>query len=422
MDIQVGLETDSLSPKATGLSNTTRVTAVIVNLFHSLSLVLPGPRCGHSLLFTIIACLILLVPGSRLSAATDAAQEKDLGKAASLEEMRLRVAAASAISPPWDGPRLGPNAKIGRTIAIINEDLRNGGILGVAQGVREAAKVLGWKVEMFDAGGTQEGRKEAAARALRADPDGVLLNGADAKIMAPWLAPFTKREIPVVGWHVGPTAGKMTEGAVAMNVSTDPLEVARITAMAAIVAAQGRAGVIIFTDSNFEIALAKSDAMAEVIRRCQGCTLLEVRDVAISDSAQLMPSVSRELLDRYGDRWTHALAINDIYFDHAVPEFILAGPAAQHIDLLSAGDGSSAAYVRIQAGAFQVGTVAEPLNLHGWQLVDELNRLMEHQPVSGYVASVHLITPENVEYDGGLEYHYDPANGYRNVYRRIWGR
>jgi ribose transport system substrate-binding protein len=90
--------------------------------------------------------------------------------------------------------------------------------------------------------------------------------------------------------------------------------------------------------------------------------------------------------------------------------------------LLSAGDGSSAAYVRIQAGAYQVGTVAEPLNLHGWQLVDELNRLMEHEPVSGYVAPVHLITPENVEYDGGLEYTYDPANGYRNVYRRIWGR
>ncbi|MEJ2691454.1 MAG: substrate-binding domain-containing protein [Candidatus Thiodiazotropha sp.] len=352
----------------------------------------------------------------------EATQAKDLGATASLEEMRQRVAAASAISPPWDGPLLGPKAKTGRTIAIINEDLRNGGILGVAQGVREAAKVLGWKVKMFDAGGTQEGRKEAAAQALRVDPDGVLLNGADAKIMAPWLAPLAKREIPVVGWHVGPKAGKMSAGAVAMNISTDPLEVARITAMAAIVAAQGRAGVIIFTDSNFEIALAKSDAMAEVIRRCQGCSLLEVRDVAISDSAQRMPTVSRELLDRYGERWTHALAINDIYFDHAVPEFILAGPAAQHIDLLSAGDGSSAAYVRIQARAFQVGTVAEPLNLHGWQLVDELNRLMEHQPVSGYVAPVHLITPENVEYDGGLEYRYDPTNGYRNIYRRIWGR
>jgi ribose transport system substrate-binding protein len=357
-----------------------------------------------------------------VSAATDATQKKDSGKAVSLEEMRQQVAAASAISPPWDGPQLGPKAKTGRTIAIINEDLRNGGILGVAQGVREAAKVLGWKVRMFDAGGTQKGRKEAAAQALRADPDGLLLNGADAKIMAPWLAPFAKREIPIVGWHVGPKAGKTTEGAVAMNVSTDPLEVARITAMAAIVAAQGKAGVIIFTDSNFEIALAKSDAMAEMIRHCQKCTLLEVRDVAISDSAQLMPSISRELLDRYGDRWTHALAINDIYFDHAVPEFILAGPTAQHVDLLSAGDGSSAAYVRIQAGAYQVGTVAEPLNLHGWQLVDELNRLMEHEPVSGYVAPVHLITPENVEYDGGLEYHYDPANGYRNVYRRIWGR
>lgn len=50
--------------------------------------------------------------------------------------------------------------------------------------------------------------------------------------------------------------------------------------------------------------------------------------------------------------------------------------------------------------------VDEPLNLHGWQLVDELNRLLVKQPVSGYVVPVHLVTP---------------GNGYRAVYRRIWG-
>jgi preprotein translocase subunit YajC len=41
-----------------------------------------------------------------------------------------------------------------------------------------------------------------------------------------------------------------------------PLEVARITASAAVVASGGLAGVVIFTDSNFEIALgnAKEEA------------------------------------------------------------------------------------------------------------------------------------------------------------------
>jgi ribose transport system substrate-binding protein len=377
------------------------------------------PGTSRLIRFLILISVLFGIPGGYtvVNAVAD-----ELATAMSLEEMQRNVAAASAVSPPWDGPTQGPKASTGRTIAIINEDLRNGGILGVAQGIREAVQVLGWKVRMFDAGGTPAGRKKAAAQALDADPDGVILNGADASIMAPFLSPLVQQHIPIVGWHVGPKAGVMEQGGIAMNVSTDPIDVARVTAMAAIVGAKGKAGVVIFTDSNFAIALAKSKAMAEVIKSCQKCTLLEVRDLAISDSARLMPAVSRNLLQRYGKRWTHALAINDIYFDHAVPEFILAGPEAQHVEFLSAGDGSSAAYVRILAGSFQVGTVAEPLNLQGWQLVDELNRLMEGQPPSGYVAPVHLITPENAEYDGGADYHYDPANGYRDVYRRIWGR
>jgi ribose transport system substrate-binding protein len=276
--------------------------------------------------------------------------------------MRRQVQAASVASPPWTGPQQGPTAAAGKTIAIISEDLRNGGVLGVAQGVQEAAQVLGWEVRVFDAGGTAGGRRRAAAEALDADPDGAVLDGADARAMQPWLAPFAERGIPVVGWHVGPVAGAIATGPVAMNVSTDPVEVARIAAMAAIVAASGRAGVVIFTDSNFEIAMAKARAMAELVRSCADCTLLETRDIPISGSGQAVPEATRGLLARHGERWTHGLAINDIYFDRAVPELILAGPEAQHISLLSAGDGSNAAFLRIQSGTFQAGTVAEPLH------------------------------------------------------------
>lgn len=340
----------------------------------------------------------------------------------SLATMRAQVDAASKPGAPWDGPRSGPAGERGKTVAVLSEDLRNGGILGVAQGVREAAGVLGWTVKVFDAGGSAAGRDKAIADTLAADPDGVILVGADASALAPQLAPFATRHIPIVGWHVGPQPGALRTGPVAVNVSSDPLEVARITAMAAVVASGGKAGVVIFTDSNFAIATAKANAMAEVIRACTGCRLLEMRDVAISRSATQMPEVTRALMTRYGKRWTHALAINDIYFDYAVPELVKAGLAGDSLGLLSAGDGSPAAFLRIQAHTFQTGTVAEPLNLHGWQLVDELNRLLARQPVSGYVLPVHLVTTENVGFDGGPRYQYDPDNGYRDIYRRIWRR
>lgn len=340
----------------------------------------------------------------------------------STAEMQQTVALAKAHGTPWRGPQSGPPGQPDKSIAIISEELRNGGILGVAQGVREAAKVLDWKVRVFDAGGTASGRDKASADALASRPDGVILIGADAAQMRERLAPIARKGIPVVGWHVGEHAGPMADSHVAMNVSTDPLEVARITAMAAITGARERLGVVIFTDSNFKIAMAKANAMAEIVKACEVCTLLEMRDVAISHSAEQMPGVTRELLARHGKRWTHALAINDIYFDYAVPELIAQGLPGNSIRLLSAGDGSASAFMRIHAGSFQTGTVAEPLNLHGWQLVDELNRLLARQPVNGYMAPVHLVAPENVNFDGGKRYLYDPDNNYRQAYRRIWQR
>jgi ribose transport system substrate-binding protein len=150
--------------------------------------------------------------------------------------------------------------------------------------------------------------------------------------------------------------------------------------------------------------------------------LLEVRDVAIARSQELMAATTRALLERYGKRWTYALAVNDIYFDYAAPVLTQAEMPSTAMAMLSAGDGSESAFLRIRTGSFQTGTVAEPVNLHGWQLIDELNRLFAGQRVTGYVFPVHLVTADNVAADGGDRLLYDPNNGYRDVYRRIWQR
>ena len=34
---------------------------------------------------------------------------------------------------------------------------------------------------------------------------------------------------------------------------------------------------------------------------------------------------------------------------------------------------------------------------------------------------VHLVTKENIEFDGGPQNVFDPDNGYRDAYKKIWG-
>ena len=370
--------------------------------------------CAHAIFLTQLAS------AAPVSGAAAAASIEPTGDY--LADARRVVEAAGRPAAAWVGPRNGPRAQPGKRIAMVNEDLRNGGILAVDEGVLEAAKVIGWTVKVFDSGGTPEGRKKMLADALNSHPDGLIVLGGDGRALAPWLQPFADRGIPIVGWHVTAQAGPVPGTPVAMNVSTDPLEVARVTALAAIVQSGGHAGVVVFTDTNYELPRTKADAMAAVVRGCAGCTLLEVRDVAISRNAELMPATTRALLARYGKRWTHALAINDIYFDYAAPVLTQAALPNNALSMLSAGDGSESAFLRIRTGAFQTGTVAEPLNLHGWQLVDEMNRLLAGEPVTNTVFPVHLVTADNIDADGGDRLLYDPANGYRDIYRRIWRR
>ena len=120
---------------------------------------------------------------------------------------------------------------------------------------------------------------------------------------------------------------------------------------------------------------------------------------------------------------THSLAINDIYFDFMGPSLAAAGIAGDGSPkAVAAGDGSQSAYQRIRTGEYQAVTVAEPLNLQGWQLVDELNRAMQGEAWSGYTSPLHVVTADNIGFDGGDENIFDPGNGYRDEYAKIWGR
>lgn len=128
------------------------------------------------------------------------------------------------------------------------------------------------------------------------------------------------------------------------------------------------------------IVIAKADEIKATIKALGG-TALEYVDTPIADTSTRMPTLTTALLQKYGASWTHALAINDICFDFMGPAQAAAGvPGDGASRAVAAGDGSQGACQRIRAGQYQALTVTEPLNLQGWQLVDEMNRAMQGEP------------------------------------------
>ena len=346
-----------------------------------------------------------------------------VARADDLQAARDYIAKVTAPVTAWNGPTTGPKAAGNKLIVVVSTDQRNGGARGVGEGVEEAAKVIGWDVRTIDGQGSVNARAAGIAQAVALKADGLVLDAIDGAEQAAAVETAAKAGIKIVGWHSSPKPGPDAKLNLFTNLTTDPLEVAKSAATYAVVHSDGKAGAIVFTDSAYAIAIAKSDAMAAVIKACKTCTLLSIEDTPLADAANRMPQLTTSLLQRYGAKWTYGLSINDLTFDFMAPSLQsagIAGDAPPHA--ISAGDGSEPAFQRIRAGEYQIGTVAEPLRLHGWQAVDELNRAFAGQPASGFVAPPHLFIKANIDKDGGPKNIFDPQNGYPEIFKKIWGK
>ncbi|USX54010.1 substrate-binding domain-containing protein [Lentzea sp. HUAS12] len=335
-----------------------------------------------------------------------------------LADARKRVAESLSGTTGFTPPSQPvPAQRVGGTIAFVAADLTNGGVNTVSRAVAEAAAAIGWKVTVLDGKGSAQGRTDALNQALAMKPIGVVLGGFDATEQASTTRQAADLGIPVVGWHAGATPGPMTAAGVFVNVTTDPLEVAWLAAAFAVADSAGTAGVVVLTDSQYEIALRKAKAMQDYVRLCAGCTVLSGEDSPISEADARMPSLVSSLLQRNGDRFGYLLAINGNYFGGAKSSLRDAGKLPDGPPKsVAAGDGDSAEFQRIRTADYQAATVAEPMVLQGWQLVDELNRALAGREPSGFLAKPALITKSNVP-AGEV---FDPPSGYREIYRKVW--
>ncbi|MEX1652710.1 substrate-binding domain-containing protein [Streptomyces pseudovenezuelae] len=327
------------------------------------------------------------------------------------------VKQAEKTDMPWDGPTSGPTAVPGKTIVYVAQTMTNPGVAGAAQGVRNAAAVIGWNVRVIDGGGTPAGIQAAMSEAVTLKPAGIVIGGFDPNSTSQQVSRANAAGIPLIGWHAVATPGPSKKPRLFTNVTTRVDDVSAISARWIIAHSNGHAGVVIITDASILFARSKSELIKKELATCAGVKLLAYENIPIPDASNRTPREISSLLSRFQGRWTHSAAINDLYFADAAPAFRAAGkPGSGPPFNIGAGDGDPSAFQRINSKQYQAATVPEPLNLQGWQIVDEFNRAFSGRPASGYVAPVHITTAANSH--GATS--WDPS-GYRAAYRKIWG-
>lgn len=335
-----------------------------------------------------------------------------------LAKAKKMVKQAEDVNAPWGGPTTGPEAVPDKTIVYVAQTLTNPGVAGVAAGAREAGKTIGWDVRTIDGQGTPGGIRAAFSKAIALNPAGIVIGGFDPKSTDEQVRKANAAGIPLIGWHAVAAPGPSKDPELFSNITTKVEDVAAISADWIISRANGRAGVVLFTDASIPFAKRKSDLIKKELATCSGVKLLSYENIPIQDASSRTLARVPALLSRFGDEWTYSAAINDLYFEHAAPALRAAGKQGADAPFnIGAGDGDPSAFQRINGREFQAATVPEPLSEQGWQIIDEFNRAFAGKPATGYVAPVHIATAAN----SGGAVSWD-SQGYREAYRKIWGR
>jgi ribose transport system substrate-binding protein len=316
---------------------------------------------------------------------------------------------------PWDGPLAGPPAQRDKKVVFIASDLRNGGLVRAYRGLSAAARRLGWRLSWLNGQDSPPLIEQLLRSESVLHADAVVLGGFDAQTVREQVDDLWRRGVVVLGWHAAARPGPQDH--LFTNVSTNPEEVARLAANFVIANSKGTAGVVLFNDCRFAVANAKTREMLRLLLACQGCKVLSVEDLPLNRVEEMLPGRVRQLQSKFRSDWTYTLGINDLYFDSMSHPLDRLG--VHYMVNVSAGDGSLSAMSRIRDELGQAAAIAEPMNLQGWQLADELNRAFAGVGPSLYVTHPRLVTSEMVR-GRYLDIGYDPDNHYREMYLKIW--
>ena len=334
-------------------------------------------------------------------------------------QAEAQVKLLSGPQTTWNGPTSGPKPEPGKHIVWLSVDEQNQASHQWGQALTDAAKAIGWTVTVIDGHDTPVGWLEGINQAIALKADGVVTDVDAGSIQDPVKQALDKGMV-LVGIHATGTPGAHPELGLFFNIGEDPRDIGRAQADWVIADSKGKAHVVVTTHGEFAIAMTKASATKDRLMQCSTCVVEEFSNSPMAEVSQRQPELVTAWVQKYGMP-LYITAVADYTLQFQIPALNAGGVDPMSVKLVGA-DGDKGAYARIRAGnQYQVVTVSEPNELLAYQAVDELNRAFHHQPPSGFVQRPFLVTPANVNAEGGDQNIFIPSNNYKQHYLEIWG-
>lgn len=320
----------------------------------------------------------------------------------------------------WSGPKEGPVLQAGKKIIFVAYDMNNTSVAVWASALKKIADAVGWDIAVMDGQGQTAAQQSAMLQAIAQKPDGIIL-GVMPDVFRPLFQRAADAGIKVVGMHSAPGSGAFPEYGLFWNVGQDPVEVGRALIDWIIVHSQGKARVIITSDTAFVVPEQKAKGMREEIATCKECEVLLDTQVPFAGANTRVPQLITAWVNEYGSGGPFYIAQPADYFtDFQIPALRAAGVKLGDV-ILTGMDAAPAVYDRIRAGdTYHEVSAPLPYEMQAYQAIDEMNRALSGQPPAEFATPVHIIDRDNVDNSGGKDNTYIPANQYAERFLELW--
>jgi ribose transport system substrate-binding protein len=374
-----------------------------------MSFSLPGRRLVAGL--TLAVALVTTAGCGGASNGASASGDSDAAAAnAAAAQERVQAEMADVTSGV---PTEGPTAVPGKFVVMIPCAEASEGCAQPARGAKEAAELLGWRVQIIDGGGTADTQAAAVRQAVTLDADGIITFAIDPKTIQgavqearsagiKFLAQSTNKTDLVDFSDIPDAEGWKASGSYLADY--------------AIAKTDGNVRALVLHDTGFETMIQRHAAFVDQLKACSTCEILDEQQFTFADLATSVPQTVQQMAQTNPD-------FNVIYidYDYAVSSVLQGLKAIGRDDVIVLGsDGTSSAIQCIREDCGQTATTAFALDWAGWADIDILNRIFAGtDPAVGAGALRVKLVDKTIAADiDGL---WDGDLDFRSAYRKLWG-
>lgn len=308
------------------------------------------------------------------------------------------------------------SAAAGATIWHIAPSLATGYALELSEGVEQAGAAAGLAVTVFDAQGQPNVMAEGVSQAVANGADAIIIHAIAPEVISDPLADAEAAGIPVLSVLNALDPAALPEGVTAV-LDPDVTGLAEQMAAYALVDGGCESEAVVFYASVFPILDQMNAQIQESYSSlCPECGISEL-NLDLRTMSQELPSQTQNVL-RSTPGVTHAIAT----FDSAAL-FIIQGIDELGADVSVVGaNGNTANLDVLRQGGAQVADAAYPPGAFvGWQVIDQVGRLLEGQDVPAAELPVQMIDASNVGESNDLAQVFPALVGFEDDFIAAWG-